>query len=68
MPFLPVEMGRLADPGLAANLGYRRAFLILLQDKRLCCASMNINAFIVRASSPSQGMLAKNSSFERPCF
>ena len=68
MPFLPVEVGRLADPSIAANLGHRRDFLTLLQDKRTSRASMNLNAFIVRTSSPSQGMLAKNSSFERPSF
>ena len=35
IPLLPVEIGRLADPRLAADLGHRRAFLALLQDKRL---------------------------------
>ena len=34
----------------------------------MSCAFMNLDAFIVRTSSPSQGMLAKNSSFERPSF
>ena len=31
----PVEVGRLADPRLVADLGHRRAFLALPQDKRL---------------------------------
>jgi len=31
----PVEVGRLTDPGLAADLCDRRAFLALLQDERL---------------------------------
>jgi hypothetical protein len=32
---LPVEVSRLADPRLAADLGNRSAFLALLQDERL---------------------------------
>src|SRR5690606_6504355 len=35
IPLLPVEISRLADPGLAADLRHRRAFLTLLQDERL---------------------------------
>ena len=35
IPFLPVEVGRLADPGFSADLRNRRAFLALLQDERL---------------------------------
>ena len=30
-----------------------------------CCASVNFDAFIVLSSSPSQEMLAENSSFKR---
>lgn len=33
--FLPVEVGRLADPCLSTDLGNRRAFLPLLDDERL---------------------------------
>jgi len=32
---LPVEIGRLADPCLAADLSHRRSFLALLDDERL---------------------------------
>ena len=32
---LPVEVGRLADPGLAADLSNRRALVALLDDERL---------------------------------
>ncbi len=35
IPLLPVEIGRLADPRLAADLGHRRALIALLQDERL---------------------------------
>ena len=65
IPFFPVEVGRLTDPGLAADLRNRRAFLALLQDERLSRASVNFDAFIVLRSSPSQGRLAENSSFKR---
>lgn len=34
---LQVEVGRLADPCLAADLSYGRAFLALLDDERLLC-------------------------------
>ena len=64
----PVEVGRLADPCLAANLGHRRAFLALPQDERLSRASVNLDAFIILSSSPSQGRLAENSSFKRSSF
>ena len=68
IPFFPVEVGRLTDPGLAADLRNRRAFLALLQDERLSRASVNFDAFIVLRSSPSQGRLAENSSFKRSSF
>jgi len=32
---LPVEVGCLADPGLAADLRHRHAVLVLLEDERL---------------------------------
>lgn len=35
IPLLPVELRRLTDPGLPADLGDRRAFLALLQDEGL---------------------------------
>ncbi len=33
--FLPIEVGRLADPRLAADLGNRHTFITLLQNERL---------------------------------
>lgn len=65
---LPVELGRLADPGLAADLRDRRASLALLQDERLSRACVNLDAFIVLSSFPSQGRSAENSSFIRSSF
>ena len=62
---LPVEVGRLTDPCLAADLRNRRSFLALLQGERLSRASVNFDAFIVLSSSPSREMLAENSSFKR---
>jgi hypothetical protein len=35
IPLLPAEVGRLDDPRLSANLGHRRTFITLLQEKRL---------------------------------
>jgi len=49
---LPIEGGRLADPGLPTDLGNRRAFLALLDDKRLLGVE-NLLAFIRFRSSPS---------------
>lgn len=34
---LPVEIGRLADPGLAADLPHCNPVMALLQDERLLC-------------------------------
>lgn len=61
----PVEVRRLTDPRLAANLRDWRALLTLLQHKRLSRASVNLDALIVLSSSPSQGRAAENSSFKR---
>ena len=35
IPLFPIEVGRLADPRLAADLSDRRSFLVLLDDERL---------------------------------
>ena len=59
---LPVEVGRLADPSLAADLGYRRAFLALLLNKRLL-RLRELRCRHLLSSFPSQKMLAENSSF-----
>ena len=48
IPLLPVEAGGLADPGLAADLGNRRAFFAVLDDERL----LRVRTFRCRHVSP----------------
>ena len=64
IPLLPVEIGRLADPSLTADLSNLRAFLTCLRMNAFC-ASVNFDVFIVLNSSPSREMLAENSGFKR---
>ena len=51
---LPIEIRRLADPSRPKNLSNWRAFFALLDNERLC-GHVNLDAFIVIRSSPSQG-------------
>lgn len=53
MLLLPVELRCLVGPGQFADLGHSRAFLALLQDKRLSRTSVNLDAFIVLSFFPS---------------
>src|SRR5437763_1737828 len=60
---LPVEVGRLADPGLAADIGHRNPVRTLLQNKRLLGVRKRRGLHGLRSCQPgnlARKTLAKN--------
>jgi hypothetical protein len=64
---LPIEVGRLADPGLPADLRHRHAIIALLQDERPL--RLRKPRCLHRSPLlPSPGKQPENSSQKRSCF
>jgi len=64
VPLLPIEVSRLADSGLPADLPNRYAVVSLLQNVRV----RELRGFIVFRSSQPEENMPENSNFERPSF
>jgi hypothetical protein len=61
---LPVEVGRLAEAGVAAALSYPCAFFALLDDECVSRPSENFDMVMCFRFSPSRETVAKNSNFK----